>query len=326
MKVTHLIIALNVLVFVAMLRLGGPKELMGFSDHTLLVAGANYGPLAREGQVFRLLTSVFIHMNVLHIAMNMGSIQFAGAKLEPHYGRLRFAALYLGTGVFGAVVSAVWYTVMKTDAISAGASGAAMGLNGAAIILGHYATGPDARAFRNSMVMWAGSTLLFGVAIHADNAAHLGGLVAGLAVGWVWKKHQPRAKQDEMGLETLILLALVGGSFAMAIRARDTAQTEGEIVNASIDVARSGDLDGAIVGYQRALKMSPNDSIALYDLGLAYRMKREHEKAIKALQASIAVKPTKKNLSALADELIAIGDRAGASAAIHQASDADEDW
>src|SRR5687768_2506942 len=94
-KTTHLIIALNVAVFLLMLKVGGMDEAQAFSTRTLMLFGANYAPLVKhELQVHRLIASTFIHLNIVHLLMNMVSLHQVGTILEAHYGRWRFLLLY----------------------------------------------------------------------------------------------------------------------------------------------------------------------------------------------------------------------------------------
>ena len=89
--VTHLIVAANVLVFVAMLADGA-----GWLDSNSAVHlrwGANFGPLTKEGGWWRLFTCTFLHFGVLHIGMNMWALWSAGALAERLYGNLAFLAI-----------------------------------------------------------------------------------------------------------------------------------------------------------------------------------------------------------------------------------------
>ncbi len=180
MKTTYLLIGLNVLIYLVMLRVGGSGELAGFSTGTLLQFGANYGPLVvGEGQWWRLFNSMFIHITPLHIGMNMVALYQVGVVLEPHYGRLRYVLLYLAAGLGGSLASLAWNWSHPT--VSAGASGAISGFVAAGAVTGHMLLGltKGAQQFRDGMTRWLILILGFGAIAHADNAAHLGGMVAG---------------------------------------------------------------------------------------------------------------------------------------------------
>lgn len=148
---------------------------------TLLRFGANYGPLVREGEWWRLFGAMFLHAGLVHLAVNMLSLLAVGSTLERYYGHVRYAALYAVAGLAGSLASASWM-----DRLSVGASGAIFGLCGAVVWMGRrYRAEIPARLRRQlagGMVPCIGYNLLFGFLVPGiDNAAHLGGLVAGLA-------------------------------------------------------------------------------------------------------------------------------------------------
>src|ERR1700687_782312 len=120
MVVTQAIFGLNVAVFVAMLLPGGQE---------IGALGANFGPATIGGEWWRLLTSVFVHGGLLHIAFNMWCLWNLGALCESLYGRWTYPAIYLICGVGASLASAAWHPHTP----SVGASGAIFGLAGALI-------------------------------------------------------------------------------------------------------------------------------------------------------------------------------------------------
>ena len=174
---TYVLILLNVLVFVLMLKFGGMKEIGAFSIHTLLVFGADYTPLVKLGQWYRPVAAMFIHLNFLHLLMNMVALLQVGIPLERLYGRPRFAGLYVFAGLTGAAASLLYYS--RVPVVSAGASGAITGLIGAAAVASHRA-GPAGVPLRNVMLRWLLLVFGYGFMAKADNAAHFGGLVGGV--------------------------------------------------------------------------------------------------------------------------------------------------
>lgn len=175
--VTYALIAINVVVWVATLATG--ERVLGGGASALLDRGALSAPAIAGGhEYWRLLTSGFFHFSVFHILFNMYFLYIMGRMLEPAYGPARFLALYvtcLLAGSLGALL-------LTPHAISAGASGALFGLLGAAIV--------SARA--RGIPIWQsglGVILVINIAfsLYARGSislgAHLGGLLAGLAVG-----------------------------------------------------------------------------------------------------------------------------------------------
>lgn len=320
MKTTHLLIALNVVLYAIMLRVAGTGELSGFSTHTLLEFGANYAPLVREGQWWRLATAMFIHVTPLHILMNMVALYQVGTVLEPHYGRLRFVLLYLVAGLGGSAASLAWNWVHPVA--SAGASGAICGLIGAGAMAGHLMSGltSGARQYRDAMLRWGAIVLVYGLAAHIDNAAHAGGIVVGAGVGYLFDRgagalKRQKQKDPGIGLEALLLLAVVGGGFALAGRSRESSMLVEEVVNHGVELARAGKWDEAIVEYRRAIAMDPKDDVAHFDLALSLYRAKDYPGALAEAQKAIALNPARKgSWGVLADALDKLG-RADESAA-----------
>jgi membrane associated rhomboid family serine protease len=178
--VVLLIVLANVLIFVAMAVV--TAEWTEFSERTLIAWGAEYVPLLQSGEYWRLITATFVHLNLVHLMLNMSALYAVGVELEPRYGSKRFALIYLVSAVAGTALSAV--ALWETPVISAGASGAILGCIGAAAVASHRA-GAAARRLRNGMVGWAALILVLGLTGllgAVDNAAHLGGLGAGALV------------------------------------------------------------------------------------------------------------------------------------------------
>ena len=122
---TYAIIVLNVIVFILMVMDGaGIMEPNGLVH---LKWGSNFGPLTLSGDWWRLLSNVFIHFGIIHLAMNMYSLYMAGVYLEPLLGKTRYITAYLCTGVLASITSLWWHS---TPVNSAGASGAIFGMYG----------------------------------------------------------------------------------------------------------------------------------------------------------------------------------------------------
>jgi membrane associated rhomboid family serine protease len=171
---TYVLIAINVIAFLAMASSGGGINSAG---GTVYQHGALYGPLVADGEWWRIVSSGFLHAGLLHIAFNMYFLYFLGTMLEPEIGRLRFGTIYavsLLGGSFGALL-------VSPNVATVGASGAVFGLMGAAIVM-MRARGID------FMQSGLGITLLLNLGITflipgISKGGHVGGLVAGVLVG-----------------------------------------------------------------------------------------------------------------------------------------------
>jgi len=180
--VTRSIIVLNVLVFLAMGFSGASWASPSTAD--ALRWGADYGVLTLSGQWWRLLTSTFVHFGILHIGLNMWCLWSLGPILERLMGSKAFALTYLCSGILASEVSLAWSPIR----VSAGASGAIFGIAGAFFSFLYFKKAPlDVQFMRrklNSLVAFILYNLFFGaVYLRANNAAHVGGLVAGLILG-----------------------------------------------------------------------------------------------------------------------------------------------
>ena len=158
-------------------------NLMGNIDaYTLVRFGAKYGILISEGEWWRLVTPVFLHGGLIHLAFNTWVLFDLGPAVEALYGRNKFLVLYVVSGIGGVVASYIW----RPMGISIGASGALFGLIGAMIAYGYRRRSSAGDSVKNMFVKWAVYGLVFGFIVPGiDNAAHIGGMIAGIGFGWL---------------------------------------------------------------------------------------------------------------------------------------------
>lgn len=210
--VTPIIVVLNILVFTIM-AINGVNLLMP-SNESLLLWGANFRPLTIQGEWWRLFTSIFLHIGILHLFMNMYALLYIGMLLEPYLGTGRFLFAYLITGISGSIASIYWNDLI----ISAGASGAIFGMYG--VFLALLTTRFIEESARKSLLISIGIFVLYNLANGLkggiDNAAHIGGLLSGLIIGYAY---YPGLKKPDklLKLLTIGILVLVFsiGSFAI---------------------------------------------------------------------------------------------------------------
>ena len=125
-----------------------------------------------NGEPYRLLTGMFLHGGVMHIFFNMIVLWQVGSVLERTLGHGKYLALYLTSGLAGALASAMFLDLYT---ISVGASGAIFGLMGAYAVIAQ-----KLRARDQQMVVWIGINLVIGFLVPGiDWHAHIGGLIAG---------------------------------------------------------------------------------------------------------------------------------------------------
>lgn len=183
--VTFPLVGINVLIFALMLLSG-----LGVTDpdaRVMLHWGANYAPLTEHGQWWRLITNVFLHFTILHVAMNMLILISIGRLVERMLGRTGMLACYLITGWAGSLASLVWHAAHPV--VSAGASGAIFGLFGVAIgfILprARLIPRPAFVALNKSFFQFVAINLVYSLNGGIDMSAHVGGLCAGVVCGFI---------------------------------------------------------------------------------------------------------------------------------------------
>lgn len=203
---TFVFITFNVFIFLLMSFVGGGG---GTEDAAVLMRyGAKFNSLINAGEWWRFVTPVFIHIGWLHLLVNMYSLFMLGPYVERLYGSARFVFFWVATGVAGVAAS---YLASSTnfhagllggflfrggDGPSAGASGALFGLIGVLFVFGikyrHELPDGFKRAFGLGMLPTILINLFIGYTIpFIDNAAHLGGLAAGMALALVVNYKRP---------------------------------------------------------------------------------------------------------------------------------------
>ncbi len=186
---THIIIELNLLIFLIMVFSG--LGLITFSGVDLLTWGANYRPNIMNGEYWRLFTSTFLHGGLMHLLMNMYGLFFIGLFLEPILKYKIFVLLYLTTGIIASICSVWWHTAT----VSVGASGAIFGMYGIflALLLTKLFPKDFQKSFLINTLIFVGYNLLYGLTGGIDNAAHIGGLLSGMLIGFLM---YPKLKEE----------------------------------------------------------------------------------------------------------------------------------
>ena len=188
MVTTIVLTAINVIVFF-LLSFGGRTE----DAYYMFEKGAMYGPaLFEDGEYFRLLTSMFMHFDFEHLMGNMVTLVVIGKYLEPLVGKVRFAVIYVLSGLGGNLFSYLGEMLTKSYAVSAGASGAVFGLTGALLCLVILNHGRIGSITKQGMYLMVAMSLYTGFSSQGvNNVAHVGGLICGI---WItallcWKRY-----------------------------------------------------------------------------------------------------------------------------------------
>ncbi len=153
---------------------------------TLIALGANVPAFVVNGEVWRLLTMVFLHGNLLHLLMNSWALLAVGPLVEELFGPRKFLFFFVATGICGSLASLWWRLGERYLIPGIGASGAIFGLIGVAAVWGWRRGGRVGEGIKGQMAQWAMYGLAMGFLIRGtDNAAHVGGLAAGALLALV---------------------------------------------------------------------------------------------------------------------------------------------
>jgi rhomboid protease GluP len=308
---TQVILGANVMVFIAMVMASGSA--LDFSGPIMVHFGANDGPMTLSGDWWRLLTYMFVHGGVVHIAFNLWCLWDLGALCESLYGRWSFGAIYLITGIGGGVASVGW----NPGVLSVGASGAIFGLAGALIAsfyLGEFSLPSIAiRGTLTSLLFFVGFNVVFGVVggmfVGIDNAAHAGGLVTGLILGALIARVAPQPDAPRrigvLAVGALVVAASAygvaqwrGGPMGMAMAFQSISENQPDQAIAQFQAAarqqpkspqvhealarayiQQGRLSDAEAEFKRVLELQPQNANASLNLGMIYLTEKQSEEA-----------------------------------------------
>lgn len=170
--ITPILIGINILAFILSILIAK----WDLNAQNLFLLGGNYGPAVKAGEVWRIITSAFLHGSVLHIVLNMYALNIIGPQIEGFFGKMKYLFIYLVSAATGSLLS-----ILFSDAVSVGASGAIFGLLGALVYFGfHYRVYLD-NVLRSQIIPLIIMNLGIGfIFSNIDNAAHIGGLIGGV--------------------------------------------------------------------------------------------------------------------------------------------------
>ena len=207
MIITPILITLCVLVFISMYIWGNGSE----NTITLLLFGANFRPLVQAGEIWRLATSMFLHIGIVHLVVNMYSLYIIGKQLESFLGRWKFLIVYLGSGILGSLLSVVVHS-----SISAGASGAIFGLLGSLLYFGYHYRLYLGTVLKTQVIPIIIINLLIGFMVPGiDNFAHIGGLVGGYLLTMVLGVPGKTRKSDRINGSIVLILLIAFLSYML---------------------------------------------------------------------------------------------------------------
>lgn len=206
--ITYILIFINIVMFVLMYMLGNGSE----NTNTLIDFGANYILLTKAGEYYRLITSGFLHIGVIHLLLNIYSLYIVGSQVEYFYGKVKYIIIYLFSLIMGSLFTVALSSV---NTVSAGASGAIFGLLGSILYFGIKYRGYIGNSLVNQIVPVVVLNLIIGFTTPGiGNAAHIGGLIGGylisMAVGiGIDKKEQRSSRINGIIISAILTIFMI---------------------------------------------------------------------------------------------------------------------
>lgn len=323
---TNIFLAIQIVMFLILEFNGGSTN-----TETLIQYGAKFNPLIYEGEWWRFVSPILLHIGFLHLLMNSFALFYIGPAVERAYGKWKFLFIYLVAGVSGSIVSFAF-----SPFLSAGASGAIFGCFGALLYLAVYNRKVFFRTMGSNLLIVVGINLALGFVIpNIDNAGHIGGLIGGfLAALVVQLPHQKKLLIRLIGIVGTVVLIFGLFQYGMsqakeqypdyiALQGQELIQNEkfeeayqylsksisdnhnsNEVIFlASVAAIQLQKYDEAIDYLERIIKVDDSYHQAHYNLALLYANQQNSDQAIEEVTKALKYDPDNKKYQALKDEL-----------------------
>ena len=280
-QVTVALLAINVLAFLLEMVPGLHVKFWG----------ANIGPRTLSGEYWRLFTAGFLHGDILHIGFNMWCLWSLGRLSERLFGKWQTFAIYMVTGVGGALLS-IAYDPGRSEL---GASGAIFGIVGAVLAAVKFGdlniSAGEKRSIFSSVVSFAVLNFVLGMSSggifgNIDNMCHLGGFVTGLLIGLPMGAFARNNKMLQLVTLVITSAVLAAGGYQL-VQTHSAAAQKGLAMMA----AEAGDYQSAAEYLEKYTRSNPEDDAALSSLGTYYVLTNQRDKAIDAFQRALKANP-----------------------------------
>jgi rhomboid protease GluP len=287
--VTIALIAASVLVFAAMV-LSGASPIDPTTKQTIAF-GADFGPLTLSGQWWRLVTSMFVHSGVIHLGLNMWCLWNLGRAAEQLLGRFSYILAFFASGIFGSIASVYWHP----QAAGAGASGAIFGLAGVLVSFVYLKKTPAHLKINSNMLGSLGTFIFFNLVIGQaipiiSNAAHVGGLVMGLAVGALLPSAASPESTRRARLSSVVAITAIA-LIASAVATKRLRAGTSELSSIQ-HLISAGKYDEALAQLQALTAREPSFAPAQAMLASLYFQERRYPEALVAMQKAYQGDPT----------------------------------
>ncbi|HLJ90426.1 MAG TPA: rhomboid family intramembrane serine protease [Candidatus Angelobacter sp.] len=290
---TNLLLGINIAVFVAMTASGiSPIQP---TQEQLIRWGADYGPSTLGGQYWRTVTSAFLHIGILHLAVNMYSLFNVGRLVQKLIGGFTTLGAYLVTGIGASMLSLAWNPMR----VSAGASGALFGFIGLLTTLLYFGKLGLPNQQRKQLLSWlvriAFLNLVIGLTAGIDNMAHLGGFITGLVLGFLFARSigaSPQARSLEER-SSGYRLALAGVLISLALLFIPLLKAKGYAADwgAGRAALQKSDYANAIQHFQKYVAAKPDDSSGHLNLAIALHQAKRYDEAGREYERCLVLNP-----------------------------------
>lgn len=185
--VTYSLIASFILVFGLqfLVQLNSTGFSWRIDSSVLYQLGANFSPAFAAGEYWRILTSCFLHLDLLHLSMNSMALHYFGPILERSFGGKKLLLGFVLTGMIGSLLTSLMH--LHEPYLSAGASGGLYGLFGILFVTGKRYRSALPPGFQIWLNQSLGLLIVFSFAPFIDMWGHFGGLATGLGLAWLYK-------------------------------------------------------------------------------------------------------------------------------------------
>lgn len=328
---TYTLLTVNILIFF-LLEMSGNST----STATLIEFGAKYNPaIIENGEWWRIITSMFLHIGVLHLMMNMLAVFYLGTVVERIYGSFRFFIIYFLAGIGGGLASFAF-----TTNVSAGASGALFGLFGALLFFGCIHKRIFFQTMGMNLLIIIGINIVFGLSVpQVDNGAHMGGLITGFiasAILYLPKKKNGTIQVSAIFVYGLIVFGLVvyglennenNPSYQLMKAEQLIAEeqheevidttTKGLQISDNIDREVESNLlfqrayghiqlnnvDQAITDLEKSIELNDAFPQAHYNLAIVYDNNEREDRAVEHIEKAYELDPDNEDIEQLYEQL-----------------------
>lgn len=274
---TNIFLGIQILMFLVLELFGGSTD-----TNTLIQFGAKFNPLIYDGEWWRFITPIFLHIGFLHLLMNSFALFYIGPAVERAYGRGKFLFIYLLAGVSGSIVSFAF-----SPFLSAGASGAIFGCFGALLFIGVYNRKVFFRTMGSNILVVVGINLAMGFVIpNIDNAGHIGGLIGGfLAASIVQLPNQKKWFLRVGGL--IITVALLIGLILYGMDQSKAQYSEYRAMKGQ-ELIQNEEFEEAYTYLHEAISSDQSSNDILFLLSVAAIQLKKYDEATEHLQQVIS--------------------------------------